>query len=262
MLTIRHRIALIAVPIVFALCLAPAGAWAAESINGQTLTLSKTQFVYNGKTPTLKAKAIGGKTLVEGTDYRLQFSTKSPVSAGTYTVQAIGKGAYTGKSKKATFKILKAKNTMKVKAKKSRITLRYTLVKKANQTIKRSGAFSITKAKGKLTFKKKSGNAKVVVSKAGTVTVKRGLKAGTYTVKVWVKAAGDANHKPLTKVVTLKIRLRGDIKGNISYSTGEKIYHLPGDRYYKSTVIDESEGERWFVTEQQARNAGWRHSYV
>lgn len=47
------------------------------------------------------------------------------------------------------------------------------------------------------------------------------------------------------------------IKGNIN-SKGEKIYHCPGQRDYKKTVIDESDGERWFATEEEARNAGWR----
>lgn len=49
------------------------------------------------------------------------------------------------------------------------------------------------------------------------------------------------------------------IKGNISTS-GEKIYHLPGQRYYEKTVIDESRGERWFCTEEEAQNATWRKS--
>ena len=47
------------------------------------------------------------------------------------------------------------------------------------------------------------------------------------------------------------------IKGNIS-SSGEKIFHAPGQRDYKKTVIDESKGERWFATESEAINAGWR----
>jgi micrococcal nuclease len=48
------------------------------------------------------------------------------------------------------------------------------------------------------------------------------------------------------------------IKGNISQSSGERIYHVPGQRYYDQTVIDEPEGERWFCTEQEAVEAGWR----
>ena len=50
------------------------------------------------------------------------------------------------------------------------------------------------------------------------------------------------------------------IKGNISYNTGEQIYHVPGQQYYDATEIDESAGEMWFCTEQDAINAGWRKS--
>jgi endonuclease YncB( thermonuclease family) len=51
------------------------------------------------------------------------------------------------------------------------------------------------------------------------------------------------------------------IKGNIS-SNGERIYHLPGQRYYDKTQIDASKGERWFCTEQEAVQAGWRKAKV
>lgn len=47
------------------------------------------------------------------------------------------------------------------------------------------------------------------------------------------------------------------IKGNIS-TTGDKIYHLPGCGSYDKVVIDESKGERWFCTEEDAVAAGWR----
>lgn len=49
------------------------------------------------------------------------------------------------------------------------------------------------------------------------------------------------------------------IKGNIS-SSGEKIYHMPGRNFYDKTVIDESKGERWFCSEQEAISSGWRKS--
>ncbi len=48
-----------------------------------------------------------------------------------------------------------------------------------------------------------------------------------------------------------------DIKGNIS-SKGEKIYHVPGGRWYDKTKIDDADGERWFCTEEEAEKAGWR----
>lgn len=47
------------------------------------------------------------------------------------------------------------------------------------------------------------------------------------------------------------------VKGNIS-SSGEKIYHLPGCGSYDKTSIDESKGERWFCSEDEAQKAGWR----
>lgn len=47
------------------------------------------------------------------------------------------------------------------------------------------------------------------------------------------------------------------IKGNISVE-GEKIYHISSCDYYTKTVISESAGEKWFCTEQEAIDAGWR----
>jgi len=49
------------------------------------------------------------------------------------------------------------------------------------------------------------------------------------------------------------------IKGNIS-TGGERIYHVPGQRYYGATRIDVLKGERWFCSEAEARAAGWRRA--
>jgi len=51
------------------------------------------------------------------------------------------------------------------------------------------------------------------------------------------------------------------IKGNIN-SAGERIYHMPGQRYYAATQINESKGERWFCSEEAAVAAGWRRAKV
>jgi micrococcal nuclease len=53
-----------------------------------------------------------------------------------------------------------------------------------------------------------------------------------------------------------------DIKGNISLRKGERIYHLPGQRYYGKTVISPEKGERWFCTEEEAEENGWRKAKV
>lgn len=47
------------------------------------------------------------------------------------------------------------------------------------------------------------------------------------------------------------------IKGNINAS-GEKIYHTASCGSYNKTNIDESKGEKWFCTEQEALDGGWR----
>ena len=57
----------------------------------------------------------------------------------------------------------------------------------------------IQKAKFKKYFK---------VSKSGKITIKKGLKKGTYKLKVNVTAAGNANYKPLTKTVTVKVKIK------------------------------------------------------
>ncbi|TCN30213.1 hypothetical protein [Sinorhizobium americanum] len=51
-----------------------------------------------------------------------------------------------------------------------------------------------------------------------------------------------------------------DIKGNVS-TTGERIFHVPGQEYYRETVVNLLRGERWFCTEEAAREAGWRKAY-
>lgn len=57
------------------------------------------------------------------------------------------------------------------------------------------------------------------------------------TIKLYVDSAGN-----------------GLIKGNIN-SKGEKIYHLPGGAYYDNTIP-----EKWFKTELEAQEAGFRPS--
>ena len=49
------------------------------------------------------------------------------------------------------------------------------------------------------------------------------------------------------------------IKGNISRK-GTRIYHMPGDMHYERTKINTGKGERWFCTQAEAREAGWRRA--
>lgn len=61
---------------------------------------------------------------------------------------------------------------------------------------------------------------------------------------------------PQVVPVSPSLASRCRIKGNIGDSG--RIYHVPGSPAYERTKIDEAKGERWFCSEQEARDAGWR----
>lgn len=51
-----------------------------------------------------------------------------------------------------------------------------------------------------------------------------------------------------------------DIKGNISLTTHEKIYHVPSGNSYDRTIISPEAGEKWFCSVEDAEYAGWRRA--
>lgn len=67
-----------------------------------------------------------------------------------------------------------------------------------------------------------------------------------------------APHTPADLAVSVPTQSRCDIKGNVSYTSGKRIYHVPGQEDYESTRISEARGERWFCSEAEAEAAGWR----
>ena len=109
-------------------------------------------------------------------------------------------------AKTINWKINKATNTFKIKARTA--TVKFSAVKNKNQKLGVTKVIKFTnKGQGAKTYVKKSGNKKITIAKkTGKVTVKKGLKKGTYKVKVKVKAAGNANYKASkVKTVTFKV---------------------------------------------------------
>ena len=110
------------------------------------------------------------------------------------------------------FKTTKAKNTLTAKGK--TVPVKYSKLKKKAQTINRTKAIKVSKAKGTVTYtkykviKKKFAKKFVVNKKTGKITVKKGLKKGTYKVWIKVKAAGNKTYKPLTKKVKVTIKVK------------------------------------------------------
>lgn len=176
---------------------------AAKDISGATVTIADV--TYTGKALTPAAKVVlDGKTLTANTDYTVVYSDNK--NAGTASAQVSGKGSYTG-TVDAEFTIKQAANTMTAKGK--TYTVKYTKLKKKNQAVARKYVCSISKNNGKVTYKKTSGNKNITVAAStGKVTVKKGLKKGTYSIKMKVRAAGDANHKAGAKNITFKIKVK------------------------------------------------------
>lgn len=82
-------------------------------------------------------------------------------------------------------------------------------------------------------------------------TAQRGLWAGQF-VMPWQWRAGQR----LSSEHSDDAQRDCAIKGNISKAGS--IYHMPGSLDYERTRIDESRGERWFCSEEEAKAAGWR----
>ncbi len=103
-----------------------------------------------------------------------------------------------------------------------------------------------------------------VDEEASARTARRGVWRGRF-VEPWDWRAGvrlDSTRAPVQQHRGRTARpgaSRCRIKGNISRK-GARIYHVPGGRYYESTRISPSKGERWFCTEAEARAAGWRRA--
>lgn len=86
---------------------------------------------------------------------------------------------------------------------------KYSKPKKKNRTISRSKVITIKNKKTKITYIKRSGNKKIKINKkTGKVTVRKGLKKGTYKIVVAVTAAESAVYKSRTKKVTFRIRVK------------------------------------------------------
>ena len=169
-------------------------------ISNYAATLKKTSYEYTGK-EIKPAVTVSGLT---AEDYTVTYSNNKAIGKATVTITGKADRNFKGTIVK-TFEITKKTNTLKVKAKKA--TLKAKVLKKKPQTLKVAKVIKVTKkGQGKLSYAKASGNKKITINKkTGKVTVKKGLKKGTYKVKVKVKAAGNKTYAAVTKTATIKI---------------------------------------------------------
>lgn len=169
------------------------------SINGQKYTISSQ---YTGKDEVLKI-TVNGKELVEDTDFVID--GQQPTAAGSYTLKIKGIGLYQGdatiaytitKASKPVYKL--NKKTEKKLAKGFKAKKLKNKSKKIKLKVKSDGKVVSYKVKGKKAKKW------VKVSKKGVVTLMKGIKKGTYKIRVKIK--GTDNFKKGTKTIKIVVK--------------------------------------------------------
>lgn len=153
-----------------------------------------------------KAFSLGAKAKTTLTYKSSNTKIATVDSKGKVTIKAAGtvkitiNAKATGTYKAATAKVLTIKTKIGTK------NLSYNTLKKRAQVFTLGTSVN---SKGTLTYKKLSGSSAVSVnSKTGKLTVKKGLKKGTYRVKVQIKSAAKGNYTAGSRTVTVTVRVK------------------------------------------------------
>ena len=142
--------------------------------------------------------------------YTVSYSDNKEIGTAKVTITATG-DKYKGTITK-TFEIVKAANPLKVKGKKA--VVKYKKLKKKAQTLAATKVMTfanqINDAKTYALSSAKKGKKYFKVNKAtGNITVKKGLKKGTYKVAVKVKAEGNSNYNASGNItVSFKVKVK------------------------------------------------------
>lgn len=176
--------------------------FATMPMNNASISIPAQTYTGKALKPAATVK-LDGQMLQAGTDYTITYSNNK--NAGTAKATLNGTGDYSGSITK-TFTINKVKAT--AKAKKAKVTVKYSKVKKKAKTV---ANLTVKCDKGKASYKNASKNKTAkkfkVNAKNGKVTVPKGTKKGTYAVKVKVKVKAGTNYKKLTKTVSFKVKV-------------------------------------------------------
>ena len=183
---------------------------AAQSI---TVAVKNTRNVvsrkYGDKAFSIGAKAKTGLTYKSSNTKVATVDRKGKVTikgAGTakITISAKATSSYKAATKTLTIKAAKAAPVLKTKITSRNVS--YNALRKKAQVFT-LGA-SVT-SKGTLIYAKTAGSSAFTVNKTnGKITVKKGLKKGTYKIKVKISAKATANYNAGTKTVFVTVRVK------------------------------------------------------
>ena len=161
-----------------------------------------------------KAFSLGAKAST-ALSYKTSNSKVATVNKyGKVTIKGVGTAKITVTAKETdtyrkavkTITVKVVKGTPTVTAKVTSKTLKYTSVKKSTQSFSLGVAVN---SKGTLSYKKTYGTSAITVnSKTGKIYVKKGLKKGTYRVKIQIKAAARGYYNAGSKTVTVTVKVK------------------------------------------------------
>ena len=183
---------------------------AAQSI---TVAVKNTKNVVSKKYGN-KAFSIGAKaktamtykssnTKVATVDRKGKVTIKA-VGTAKITITAKATSSYKAATKTLTVKVAKAAPVLKTKITSKNVS--YSALRKKAQVFTLGASVS---SKGTLTYAKTAGSSAFTVNKTnGKITVKKGLKKGTYKIKVKISAKATANYNAGTKTVLVTVRVK------------------------------------------------------
>ena len=163
---------------------------------------------YGDKAFYLGAKAKSGLTYKSSDTKIATVDNKGKVTikaAGTVKITITAKDTSTYKSATKVVTVKAAKAAPSIKTKVGSKTFTYADVKKKAQVFTLGTSVN---SKGKLSYKKLSGTSAVTVSSTGKITVKKGLKKGTYKVNVKISAAAKGNYTAGSRTVTITVKVK------------------------------------------------------
>lgn len=183
---------------------------AAQSI---TVAVKNTRNVVSRKYGD-KAFSIGAKAKTAMTYKSSNTKVATVDSKGKVTIKAAGTAKITITAK-ATSSYKAATKTLTVKVAKAAPVLKTKLTSKNvsyNALRKKAQVFTLgasATGKGTLTYAKTAGSSAFTVNKTnGKITVKKGLKKGTYKIKVKISSRATANYNAGTKTVFVTVRVK------------------------------------------------------
>ena len=171
-----------------------------------------------GKSDRIVVRDAAGKELTEG----LTFTSDAPEIAEVSedgTVRALAAGFVEieirdGLGGRETCEVLITPGANPVRAAGKTVSLKAAALKKKAQTVRATKAMTVRSAQGAVTYKlagvtgSKFKKYFKVAAKTGDITVRKGLKKGTYKVKIKVTAAGNDNYKKGSKTAAVTVKVK------------------------------------------------------